>query len=247
MTEVVVNGLRTHVARMDAPGAPTAVLIHGLGADSLASWYFTLARPLRDTGLAVLMYDLRGHGRTERPPTGYHLDTFVDDLEALLAAMGVDGTVYLFGNSFGGTIAFAYAMRHPERVAGIVAIESAPPVDEWLGMLTRRLGGQCGTPGKPVVRAAARQLATATTIVADLTGSVLPDPGLLGCVTCPVLCVYGGDSRLVGLAGIAGRLVPHADLAVVAGQRHTVLVDQPASVRHLVLPWVDRARAIAHR
>lgn len=131
MAMLQTDRIRLHVQRLAPPdGRPataTAVLLHGLLTDSLASYYFTVANGLAAAGLDVVMYDLRGHGRSERPATGYHLDAFVTDLEALLAGLGITGPVHLVGNSFGGTVAFGFADRHPERVAGLTVIESEPP------------------------------------------------------------------------------------------------------------------------
>ena len=54
--------------------------------DNLSSFYCTLAGPVSRAGHEVLLYDQRGHGRSERPPGGYDRDTAVDDLAALLAS-----------------------------------------------------------------------------------------------------------------------------------------------------------------
>ena len=143
MRRLQANRIGLHVAEIQPAGPVggeprTAVLVHGLGGDSMASWYLTLAGPLAEAGMRVLLYDLRGHGRSDRPARGYAFDNFVDDLDALLEQWEVTGPVHLFGNSFGGTVAFGYAARHPDRVAGIVAIESAPPMTDWFARIARR-------------------------------------------------------------------------------------------------------------
>ena len=134
MPHLLANGIRTHykttAAEVDRPqDAPTVVFIHGIGTDSLASFYLTLSAPLAAAGINVVAYDLRGHGRTDRPTRGYTLTDFVDDLDSVLEELGVGGLIHLVGNSFGGTVAFTYAARNPERVASIIAIEAEPPTD----------------------------------------------------------------------------------------------------------------------
>ncbi|MFG2044561.1 alpha/beta fold hydrolase [Dactylosporangium sp. NPDC048998] len=264
MSMVLANGLSIHVEQLAPPepvsgvpsAAPTAVLIHGLALDTLASWYLTLASPLAAAGLNVVMYDLRGHGHTERPPEGYTLDDFVDDLEALLAALDITDPVLLLGNSFGGTIAFSYAARHPERVAAIATVESLPPTAAWLermpGWLDKAAahlpGGHVlaeidAGRGERVFRLAmaAREVLDATSVRRDVPASRLPAEERIAAIGCPVLCVYGGESRVGALAPDVRRLLPHAQIVTVPGQRHTVLVDRPNSIRDIVMPWVRRA------
>lgn len=239
-------------AGVGAP-APTAVLIHGTATDSMASWYLTLARPLAEAGFRVVMYDLRGHGHSERPPSGYRLDDFVDDLAGLLHELAVTGPVYLLGNSLGGTIAFGYAVRHPERVAAVVTIESSPPTPEWMRRISRRMAtlaarlpeedalaeiGARRGQGAARRAEAVRELLAATTIARELPASPPPDTAALARVTCPVLCLFGGDSAVAELAPEVEALLPQACTAVVPGQGHTLLIRAPQTVRDLVLPWL---------
>src|SRR5688572_31593559 len=120
MADVVANGVRHHVQRLGS-GRPTVVFVHGLVMDNLSSFYFTLANPVA-TGAAVLLYDLRGHGLSERPARGYAIADLVADLAALLDAEDLRAPVQLVGNSFGGLIALAFAIAHPARVGGLVLI-----------------------------------------------------------------------------------------------------------------------------
>ena len=251
MSTVRVNGVDLHVEQLApiGPARGTAVLIHGLGSDSMASWFLTLAHPLAAAGMRVLLYDLRGHGHSERPPTGYRLDDFVADLAALLREWQVDEPAYLVGNSFGGTIAYAYATRHPEQVTGLVAIESAPPTAAWFAAMARRLAliGAGGVPGAGPWRARRIEAATAllarTSIGTDLPASRLPDPGAITALNCPVLCLFGTDSALHPLTGETTRLLPHAERVDFPGQRHTLLIDHPAPVRESVLRWLQHIPA----
>lgn len=234
-------------------GRPVAVLVHGIGPDSLASWYLSLAHPLADAGFRVIMYDLRGHGRTERPPTGYRMDDLVEDLAALLDRLGADTPVHLLGNSLGGSIAFGYAARHPDRVASLVAVESAPATAQWLARVGRQLvraaqpdgdgdsllatrGGERGAR----YTAAVRRLVATTTAGRDLPASTPADPAAVRAITCPVLGVFGGDSSAADLAPALVELLPQTELVVVPGHRHAVLVTARDQVRRQVLPWLAR-------
>ena len=240
MTFVRANGVTLHVQELTPAGSGpprTAVLLHGLASDTMASWYFTLAYPLVEWGFRVVLQDLRGHGRSERPRTGYALDDFVGDLDALLD--GEDDPVYLFGNSFGGTIAFGYAARRPDRVAGIVAVESCPPTSDWFARLRHRLRDPPAR--RPALAAAStapgRGLAD-TTLRSELPASELPEPARFAAIRCPVLCLYGDRSPLADLAADVPRLLPRVRTRVFAGEKHSLLVDRPADVRAAVAAWL---------
>jgi pimeloyl-ACP methyl ester carboxylesterase len=96
-------------------------LLHGVGSH-LQAWDDVVAA-LRDE-FTLLRYDLRGHGRSGKPPGPYDLDDYVADLAALLDAQSVDRTT-LVGFSFGGMIAPAFTVRHPERVRALGIVSAA--------------------------------------------------------------------------------------------------------------------------
>jgi pimeloyl-ACP methyl ester carboxylesterase len=254
---VPANGYQCHVQEIvPAAARATVVLIHGLTGDTLASWYFTLASPLAAVGLRVVMYDLRGHGNSGRPASGYQVDDFVDDLGALLDVLGLDKPVYLIGNSFGAVVAFGYAARCPRRVAGVVSLDSAPPIATWLDLaahervtrqrqlmlhaddaeLERR--GRTGNFARRARRL--RLLVAETTFEEDLRASSLPDPDTFAAVDCPVLCMYGEKSRMRDLLTPTLELIPHAETSVLPGQGHDLLFKQTAQVRDQILAWLKK-------
>src|SRR5262249_9847587 len=111
MPLVAANGLQFHVQELG--DGPPVVMVHGLLIGSLASWDFTVARALAPTHRCRL-YDLRGHGRSERALTGYDVATMTADLAALTADLAAPFD--LVGHSFGGVVALAFALAHPARV-----------------------------------------------------------------------------------------------------------------------------------
>ncbi|HWE89916.1 MAG TPA: alpha/beta hydrolase [Pseudonocardiaceae bacterium] len=258
-----VNGLRTHYQWMRAKnprpgGAPTVVCVHGIGYDSLASFYLTLASPLSEAGYDVLTYDLRGHGRTERPATGYRLGDFVDDFEVLLKQLQVDGPIHLLGNSFGGTLAFSYAVRNPGRVASIVGIESEPATEVWSDKMSRTmanvvelmgdegfLGWVTEIWGKHHARLnkAAAEGVGQTSIVAELAEGPLLSQAELDQITCPVLSIVGDEGYQQDDLGAVAALLPDCRTEVIEGQDHSVLVERHQTVRKLLLSWLDEHEA----
>ncbi|HEY3603918.1 MAG TPA: alpha/beta hydrolase [Sporichthyaceae bacterium] len=257
MTFHEVAGLRFHVERLrpsDQPPAATVVLVHGFPADTLATYYFTVAPALAAAGLDVVMYDQRGHGRTTRPESGYQLERFVEDLPALLDELGVAGPVHLVGNCFGGMVAFGTAVLYPDRVASIFAIESEPATPDWAIQLAPSLHHGRTDPnldasiasitaehgshmGRLALRAA-RMLRT-TSLARDILASeLLLDPMEFWQIRCPVFAVYAADSDLIGLADSMADALPDCRTAVIADQDHFVLSGAPEQISTLILDWL---------
>lgn len=119
MPTLALPDMEMHYQRIGA--GEDVVLVHGLGAN-LAFWYLGGGRHLADHR-QVLLYDLRGHGRSSTPASGYRLPRLVEDLDALLSHLGLDH-VHLVGHSFGGRVALAYAGLHPEKVRSLVVADT---------------------------------------------------------------------------------------------------------------------------
>jgi pimeloyl-ACP methyl ester carboxylesterase len=252
MSTVLANGIEQHVQQMGT-GVSTVVCVHGIGTDSLASFYFTLAKPLADAGMRVVMYDLRGHGRSGRPASGYTLDDFVDDLVALLDQLGITGPVHLVGNSFGGTVAFGFALRYPDRAAGIAVLESEPATHAWAVKMAANLGRartelartealawitvRYGRHTSKLAKAAGKLLQS-TTIATDIPASRIPDEDDLRALDRPVLAIYGTESDLAEQAPVLEKLLPRCDTALIADQDHSILVNTPDAVTGLILSWM---------
>ncbi len=108
---------KTWVREIDGPkGAPTVVLLHGLGATGLLNW-FPCFGPL-SAKHRVVAIDHRGHGRGIRPRR-FRLEDCADDVAAMIDALGL-GRVVLAGYSMGGPITQLTWRRHPEVVRGVV-------------------------------------------------------------------------------------------------------------------------------
>ena len=261
MPTTIANGLKQNYELLAPtngdPNAPTIVCVHGLLIDSLASYYFTMAKQLRDAGLRVLMYDLRAHGNSDRPADGYTVETFVDDLEALLDTLDITEPVYLIGNSFGGTVAYGYAERRSERVAGVAAIESEPVTAEWSEKMAanlHRAASQLGRfeaiawitarHGAHLARRAkrAKKMLDATTLEQDIPASRVLAPEQFAAISCPVLAIYGSESDLAVQATLLERHMPRCTTVVLPDLEHSVLVEAPAAVLDLLLGWIDEHR-----
>ena len=123
---IVAAGIKTnfHDAGEGTPGSSTVLLIHGSGpgVTAWANWRLTIPELAKRS--RVLAPDLVGFGYTERPVgIQYGIDAWVDHAVGVLDALNVEQTDVV-GNSFGGGIALALAIRHPKRVRKLVLMGS---------------------------------------------------------------------------------------------------------------------------
>jgi pimeloyl-ACP methyl ester carboxylesterase len=98
------------------------VLIHGFASTHAVNWLFTQwAKTLTEDGRRVVMYDLRGHGRSEKlyDPGAYSFDALAGDLLRLLDHLKIS-TADIMGYSMGGRIGTHFALAHPERARSLV-------------------------------------------------------------------------------------------------------------------------------
>ncbi|NJM97116.1 MAG: alpha/beta hydrolase [Phormidesmis sp. RL_2_1] len=100
----------------DSTGLPQVVLIHGLAAN-LSFWYFSIA-PLLAEVAQVTLLDLRGHGRSTMPPSGYQLTNMAEDIAQLLSYLKIDRP-HLIGHSLGGSVMAHFASRYPQKPASL--------------------------------------------------------------------------------------------------------------------------------
>jgi pimeloyl-ACP methyl ester carboxylesterase len=118
MPKIKANGIQLHY--ITAGEGPDVFLLHGF-LGNLAVWHLYMM-PILRREFRVTTYDLRGHGYSEMTPTGYGAKTMAEDLLRLMDAMGINKTS-LMGHSFGADICLYFALKHPDRVDKILALE----------------------------------------------------------------------------------------------------------------------------
>jgi pimeloyl-ACP methyl ester carboxylesterase len=133
MPIVTANGLRFHIQQSGS--GPDVVLIHGVTGD-LSIWFLCKALQTLGATHRVTAYDLRGHGYSEVPPSGYTSADHARDLLGLMDTIGAE-RARLVGHSFGAVVAMHTAVLAPDRVEEVVLSDPYFPALRYLEDVSR--------------------------------------------------------------------------------------------------------------
>lgn len=122
MPMINANGVNLHY--LQSGSGPDLVMLHGLSGN-LAVWHLRMV-PLLQDRWRMTTYDLRGHGNSSVPPSGYSTRDMAQDLLALMDALAID-SADLLGHSFGADVALHFALLHPHRARRLILIEPGIP------------------------------------------------------------------------------------------------------------------------
>jgi pimeloyl-ACP methyl ester carboxylesterase len=259
MPHVSVDGLRLYVEE-HGDGEPL-LLIHGLGS-SARDWQAQV--PYFAHRHRVMACDLRGHGRSDKPPGPYAIPQFARDVAVLLRKQDA-APAHVVGLSMGGMVALELAASAPVLLRSLVVVNSAVDVrlDSWadvwfyvtrrlavqaLGM--RRVGEMIGARLFPkseqetlrrtfVERWAqndkAAYVASIDAIMGWSIASRLPR------IAVPTLFVSSEhDYTPVAAKNLAAARMPNAELAVVDDARHALPAERPDDFNALVGDFLKR-------
>jgi pimeloyl-ACP methyl ester carboxylesterase len=128
------DGTRIYYEVHGTEGTPAVLFVHGSGGHHAAWWQQV---PELAAKYTVITLDLRGFGRSDSGMDEFDSRAFPDDIQAVLAASGVDKAV-LVGQSIGAAAALKAALRDPSKAAGVVLAHSLGGIaDEELAALVR--------------------------------------------------------------------------------------------------------------
>lgn len=241
-----VNDQRIHYVDTGGGGLPV-VLGHGFLMDR--EMFDAQEAVLRDR-YRVITWDQRGHGQTVATPGPSSYWDSADDLAGLLDALGI-GRAVVGGMSQGGFIAMRLALRHPERVAGLILLDSQagpePPenipgydamVEAWMAQgpsdqIAETVATIIIGPHRPesaawIAKWKARPRESIVPIYTTLMGrDDITDR--LGEIDAPALVVHGEDDLAIGM------------------ERAEVLVERLPNARPLVrVPGAGHAANLTH-
>jgi pimeloyl-ACP methyl ester carboxylesterase len=112
-------GSVTLALRVHDGGEPTIVALHGLASN--ARWWDLVAQRLAPAH-RVIAVDLRGHGLSDKPDTGYDFETVVADVHEVMTAVHPRAAV-VAGHSWGASAALLYGATHPATTLGVVCVD----------------------------------------------------------------------------------------------------------------------------
>lgn len=239
------------------------LLVHGfpLSSDLYQPQRAALSRRFR-----VITPDLRGMGRSD-PQPGYSMDTYADDLVALLDHLGV-GQAIMGGMSMGGYVVFALLRRHPDRVKGLILIDTKAAADTEEGRQGRykMIEQACDKGATAIAEVMLPKMLTeqtreqqpelaefvrgmmAATPVDGITGALeamaaRPDSTpLLPSIQVPTLIVVGNEDQVTptSVAQEMHKAIPSAELVIIDGAAHATTLERPAAVNQAIEEWAGQ-------
>ncbi len=114
---------RPGVTAAAVPLAPPVVLIHGSGG--AINWWDELTPILAEQGRRVIAIDMLGYGGSDKPSSGYSIESQASLVAQVLTKLDVDRAAVV-GHSLGGKVATALAETSPALVAGVAILDMAP-------------------------------------------------------------------------------------------------------------------------
>jgi 3-oxoadipate enol-lactonase len=265
MPTIRINGVELYYETHGDNGPPV-LLIHGLGS-SARDWepqVAALARQFR-----VITFDVRGHGRSEKPRQRYSVKLFAEDTAALIRALNV-GPAHVIGISMGGMIAFQLAVDAPELVRSLVIVNSGPamPIKTlsqrlmiWTRIAIVRFQGMrkmgevladrlLPKPEHAAVRAqfidrwAENDPVAYLSALKGLVNWTVMDA--LPRIERPVLVLTGDqDYTPVALKQAYTAMMKHAELVVIDDARHFAPIERPEPFNAALLAFLARVSAPA--
>ncbi|MBZ5588711.1 MAG: alpha/beta hydrolase [Acidobacteriia bacterium] len=238
------------------------VLLHGF---PLSSAMWTPIRTAVEQAARLITPDLRGFGASDKPAKGYAMEELAEDVVGLADALEIDRFV-LGGHSMGGYVALRIAATYPERLAGLILVDSRAEADTPEGRQRRDAGIALIEDGKaagfldefvgnllgPSSKARAPRLfAELRGIAAEagphaLTGCLAgmrdrPDSGaLLPTLDVPALVVVGQEDFLTppALSRAMAAALPKARLVEVPSAGHTPSMERPIPTAEAILAFL---------
>lgn len=247
---------------------PAVILSHGFGGS--ARNFLPQVRALAPD-YRVVVYDARGHARSEAPadPAEYAPECFVEDLLRVVERTGEERVV-VGGLSMGAGVALRFALLHPERVRGVV-LAAFPPASagSWATAFADAIDAGGVEPagsefvwgrrsrfdpeGARLIRRGFLEHADHA-LSSTLRRLLAVEPAVSSLATAlarldtPVLLIVGSrDAGSLAVSEELARLLPDSELVVVAGAGHVVNLGDPEAFNAALRRFLARLARPAAR
>lgn len=227
MPHLDAGDVRLHVQELGPAAADPVVMFHGLFTGNLAAWYFTAAPAVAATR-RVRLVDLRGHGLSDRPATGYDGPTMVADAAAVTADLAPFAAV---GHSYGALLAMRLAAAHPGRVTSLVLVEPplGPAGRDGRGSTAAATSERWSSSWKEGPSEQVEALVRETSILADLDAERPVADDELRAIGVPTRFLFGSSSPWCDGAERVRAVRPDLACEVLPGG-HDLQLDAKAEV-----------------
>lgn len=255
-----------HLAFADTGRACVLVLLHGfpLSREMWASQLTEIGKHYR-----VIAPDLRGHGESPAPEGVYTMNEMADDVIELLDRLQIKQPVVVGGLSMGGYVALSLVLRYPERVCGLMLIDTRAAADtpeaarvreetartvlyegsprSMIETMVPRLFGETtreNHPGRIEPMFAVMERTTPQGIAGALRGmAVRPDlRGELVKIKVPTLVMVGEEDVISPPAEAREMtdLLPSAQLELIPKAGHLTPYENPQATNAAILRFLDQ-------
>lgn len=229
-----VNGRQVEVATAGSGGAATVVFEAGLG-DDWTHWDEVASEVALHT--RIFAYSRPGYGASSPATTPRDPKTIVEELRALLAALGYTPPYLLVGHSNGGGYMDLFARSHADEVMGVVLVDPRHP--DFLATCEAAMLDLCGIPEATLAEQAPSVIAEyhAYSLASDQVRAA----GGFGAYPVRVLTatsIPGSAARQALWTSMAASLAAEAadgQQIIVPGAGHYIQVDRPDAVVTAIL------------
>jgi pimeloyl-ACP methyl ester carboxylesterase len=241
-----VNGIKVYY-EVYGEGMPV-ILLHGAYYTIDMNWGQLI--PELSKTRKVIAIEMQGHGHTPFSDRKLSRTTLASDVESVMDYLKID-SADVVGYSFGGSVAYQFAIQNPERLRKLVIISAAYKSSCWLPEVTERFKNLKpelfdNTPLKATYEAVAPDKTNWTKFLEQMIASAKTPYDLgdsnIAKIAAPVLLISGDNDgmdkieliktyQLLGgaVTGDFG-VVPKSQLAIVPGQGHVTLMMQTKTI-----------------
>lgn len=247
---------------VEGEGTPL-ILVEGIG---YSSWMWLKQKKMSEV-LKLIIFDNRGVGKSSKPDTPYTMDQMCEDITLVADSAGI-GKFFLLGSSMGGMIAQEYALKHEDRLKGLILADtnigpgSIMPGEEVLRILSSPSNpnsiDDLGTRMLPafsenyvrespedfhnIIRIRYDERNIEIKYLQQLAAVVNFSSGdALGRLSLPVLIITGDQDKIVppGNAKILGNRIKNSLQVTIRNAGHLSMIEKPEVFNRVVLEFIS--------